>query len=103
MGAGFPGPLRSWLPPKRLSGHLINRPTGLTGGRAGTCAIRPGVGVCLQSRETRAVQEATLGDPPGAMSRRKQAKPQHLRSQEPQPERNEPGGVAPRTAGEPGE
>ncbi|XP_052040360.1 zinc finger protein 64 isoform X3 [Apodemus sylvaticus] len=34
------------------------------------------------------------------MSRRKQAKPQHLRSQEPQLERSELGGVAPRAAGE---
>ncbi|KAL6030282.1 hypothetical protein STEG23_009297 [Scotinomys teguina] len=34
------------------------------------------------------------------MSRRKQAKPQHLRSLEPQPECNDPGGVAPRIAGE---
>lgn len=38
-----------------------------------------------------------------AMSRRKQAKPQHLRSQEPQPESNEPGGVALRAARGPGE
>ncbi|ERE70334.1 zinc finger protein 64 [Cricetulus griseus] len=35
------------------------------------------------------------------MSRRKQAKPQHLRSLEPQSECNEPGRVAPRGAGEP--
>lgn len=38
-----------------------------------------------------------------AMSRRKQAKPQHLRSQEPQLERSELGGVALRAAGELGE
>lgn len=70
MGAGFPRPLRSWLPAKLLSGHLINRPTGLTGGRAGTCAIRSVGGVCLRSLETRALLEATLGDPPGASSSR---------------------------------
>ncbi|XP_031228723.1 zinc finger protein 64 isoform X4 [Mastomys coucha] len=35
------------------------------------------------------------------MSRRKQAKPQHLRSQEPQLERNEPGRGVQRAAGEP--
>lgn len=107
MGEGFAGPLRSWLPAKQLSGHLINRPTGLTGGGAGTCAIRP-VGVCASEVWRRALfgrpllgtrQEAHLR----AMSRRKQAKPQHLRSLEPQSEYNEHGRVAPRVAGERGE
>lgn len=107
MGAGFPRPLRSWLPAKRLSGHLINRPTGLTGGRAGTCAIRP-VGGCASEVWKRAhFRRPLLGtrrEPHlRSMSRRKQAKPQHLCSLEPQPECKEPGRAVPRVAGERGE
>lgn len=107
MGAGFPRPLRSWLPAKRLSGHLINRPTGLTGGGAGTCAIRP-VGGCASEVWKRALfRRPLLGTRREhhlrAMSRRKQAKPQHLCSLEPQLECKEPGRAVPRVAGELGE
>lgn len=104
-GPRFPGTPRPWLGANQLSALVINRPAQLLGGAAGTCALRPGGGGNSELRDWAAWSRPLVGTrrDPRAMSRRKQANPQHLHNEEPQPARQELARAAPEVVGKWGE